>query len=402
MTYRGRDTSFVGDAFKTRLNEPVWGGKPPSVVSLFSGCGGLDLSFHRAGYEVVYANEFNAHAAASYNKNYSLLVDERPIEDVAISEVPPADLVTGGFPCQDFSIIWKRPGLKGSRGNLYTYFLEFVATLRPKAFIAENVKGLMSIHGGRAIQQIVSDFQSIDPGYVIFPKLYNFADHGTPQFRERVILVGIRSDLGFNFVHPGSTFGPHAGGSSPHVTAGQALEGLDDSYPNMEHMNIQPRTVEIISRIPAGGNFSDIPRDDPLYVKGMISHVYRRIHPNEPSKTLIAGGGGGTWGYHFPENRALTNRERARIQGFPDDFVFEGSFGEIRRQIGNAVPPVGMIDLVNRLNPLFNEGFEPVDLGAVQAFLDSIPLKDRLKLASSHDEVDWAERSNSQERQTAA
>ena len=98
-----------------------------------------------------------------------------------------------------------------------------------------------------------------------------------------------------------------------------------------------------------------------------------------------------------------TNRERARIQGFPDDFVFEGSFGEIRRQIGNAVPPVGMIDLVNRLNPLFEDDYRPVDLTRVQEFLESLPLKERLKLASSHEEVDWAEKSTSlQENSTAA
>jgi len=357
------------------------------MVSLFSGCGGLDLPFHNAGYEVVYANEFNSDAAATYSTNISELVEVGPIEDVCIANVPDADLITGGFPCQDFSIIWKRPGLSGSRGNLYTYFLEFVATLQPKAFIAENVKGLISIHGGRAIRQIIADFQAIAPGYVIFPKLYNFAEHGAPQFRERVILVGIRSDVGFNLVHPGSSFGPN--GSSPYITAGEALRGLDSTFPNMEHMNIQPRTKEIISRIPAGGNFSDIPRDDPYYVKGMISHVYRRINPSEPSKTLIAGGGGGTWGYHYPENRALTNRERARIQGFPDDFIFSGSFGEIRRQIGNAVPPVGMIDLVNTLNPLFSGDFDPVDLAGVQELSTSLSPREWRVLASTKQEVDW-------------
>jgi len=407
VTYSGGDTSFVGKAFSERLEKRPWK-QAPRVASLFSGCGGLDLPFHRAGYEVVYANEHNSDAASTFSANISPtvdVVDVRPIEDVSIRDVErrvgPVDLVTGGFPCQDFSIIWKRPGLTGSRGNLYTYFLEFVATLKPKAFIAENVKGLLSIHEGRAISQIVADFQAIEPGYVVFPKLYNFADHGVPQYRERVLLVGIRSDLGFNFVHPGSSFGPDR--KHKYVTAGEALEGLDDSYPNMEHMRIKDRTKQIIGKIPPGGNFADIDPDDPLYVRGMISHVYRRIHPDQPSKTLIAGGGGGTWGYHWPENRALTNRERARIQGFPDDFVFEGSFGEGRRQIGNAVPPVGMIDLVNRLNPLFGGDYERVDLAVVQAFLDSLPLKERLKLASSHDEVDWAEMAESlQERQTAA
>lgn len=386
MSYQGIDESFVAEAFATRLEKPEWSERP-SLVSLFSGCGGLDLPFHEAGYDVVYANEFNEHAAATFAKNISGVIDVRPIEDVKVSSVPEADLVTGGFPCQDFSIIWKRPGLTGTRGNLYTYFLEFVATLRPKAFIAENVKGLLNVNGGQAIQQIISDFQSVSPGYIIFPKLYNFADYGVPQFRERVLLVGVRRDTGFNFVHPGSSYGP--GREHPYTTAGEALSGLDETYPNMEHMNIKERTRQIISRIPAGGNFTDIPQDDPFYVKGMISHVYRRIHPDEPSKTLIAGGGGGTWGYHYPENRALTNRERARIQSFPDDFIFEGSFGEVRRQIGNAVPPVGVIDVVNRLNPLFTGSFEQVDLEIAERAMSSLSLTERLRLETSRDEVDW-------------
>lgn len=388
MSYTGTDNSYVGKAFQSRLTKPEWQ-DPPRLVSLFSGCGGLDLPFHEAGYDLVYANEFNEDAGATFAKNISGVIDVRPIEEVSISNVPEADIITGGFPCQDFSIIWKRPGLKGTRGNLYTYFLEFVATLRPKAFIAENVKGLLSANGGRAIQQIVDDFQSISPGYLVFPRLYDFADFGVPQFRERVLLVGIRSDTGFNFIHPRGQFGPNK--EYPYVATGEALDGLDETYPNMEHMNIKDRTRQIISRIPAGGNFADIPEDDPLYVKGMISHVYRRIHPDEPSKTLIAGGGGGTWGYHYPENRALTNRERARIQSFPDDFVFEGSFGEIRRQIGNAVPPVGAMEVVNRISPLFSGAYEAVDLPRVQERMGSMSIKERLKLEASAEEIDWTQ-----------
>ena len=112
----------------------------------------------------------------------------------------------------------------------------------------------------------------------------------------------------------------------------------------------------------------------------MISHVYRRIHRNEPSKTIIAAGGGGTWGYHYPENRPLTNRERARIQSFPDDFVFYGSTTEVRRQIGNAVPPVGVHAVANTLKPLFEDNYERVDLREELERLRNMPFEERLRL----------------------
>jgi DNA (cytosine-5)-methyltransferase 1 len=150
---------------------------------------------------------------------------------------------------------------------------------------------------------------------------------------------------------------------------------------NNEHQKIQPRTIEILKRINAGGNFTDIPKDSPYYVKGMISHVYRRIDPDKPSSTIIAGGGGGTWGYHYPEPRSLTNRERARLQSFPDDFVFEGSFTEVRRQIGNAVSPDGIVNVVKSLIPLFNDEYQKVDLYKLNQKLQMMSIKERLEHA---------------------
>lgn len=385
MAFAGRDRSYVSEAFKD-LEKPKWR-TAPSMISLFAGCGGLDLPFHRAGYRCRLVNEFNQDAARTFERNFGLKVDTSPIEELDMLNLPKAGLVTGGFPCQDFSQIWKRPGLKGTRGNLYTYFLEVVDRVKPKAFIAENVLGILTANGGKAINQIISDFSAIDPGYVVIPKVYNFADFGVPQFRQRVILVGIRLDTGFNFIHPVGRFGVNR--KFPHRSTGVALAGLDDTFPNQEPMKIQPRTIEILKRIGAGGNFTDIPKGDPYYVKGMISHVYRRIDPKKPSMTLIAGGGGGTWGYHYPEPRALTNRERARLQSFPDDFVFEGSFGEIRRQIGNAVPPVGVIQIVNRLNKLFLGDYKKQDLSDLYEAMIGMPMKTKLAFAKSDVEVNW-------------
>ena len=139
----------------------------------------------------------------------------------------------------------------------------------------------------------------------------------------------------------------------------------------------------MLELIPEGGNFTDIPKNNPLYVKGMISHVYRRIDRNAPAKTIIAAGGGGTWGYHYPEPRPLTNRERARLQSFPDDFKFMGNVTEVRRQIGNAVPPVGVRAVAKRLLPLFTGNYTPIDLKDQYDYLKTLSVKERLDLVTN-------------------
>lgn len=353
------------------------------VISLFSGCGGLDLGFEQVGdYKTVWANDFKHEACETFRKHFGDVILEGDIEQVdpySDKNIPECDIILGGFPCQDFSIIWKRPGLDGERGNLYKSFLRFVDAKKPKAFVAENVKGILTANSKKAIRQIIEDFQNIAPGYVVIPHLYNFADYGVPEYRERVLIVGIRSDMGFEFKHPKPTHGEHEG-LLPYVTVGDALKDVENVKFNNEHLRVAERTKTIISLIPEGGNFTAIPKDSPFYVKGMISHVYRRIHRNEPSKTIIAAGGGGTWGYHYPENRPLTNRERARIQSFPDDFVFYGNTTEVRRQIGNAVPPVGVHAVANALKPLFSGDYEKIDLKSIFDELKSMSFEERYKL----------------------
>lgn len=352
----------------------------PRVVSIFSGCGGLDYGFHMEGYETVWANDFAEWACKSFTDNFGHVMHEGDITKInpyTDKTIPTCDLVLGGFPCQDFSIIWKQPGLDGKRGGLFRHFAEFVDAKKPKAFVAENVKGLITANGGRAIDTIIKDFESIAPGYVVKPHLYNFAEYGVPQFRERVLFVGIRIDTGFHFVHPKPTHGPH--GALPYVTAGEALKGVEKVPTNNEKINIKERTKKILELIPEGGNFRDIPKDSPFYVKGMISHVYRRLKLDEPAKTIIAAGGGGTWGYHYPEPRPLTNRERARLQSFPDSFIFEGTVAEVRRQIGNAVPPAGVQALARRLLPLFTGDYERVDLRPEYDKMKAMTVKERLK-----------------------
>lgn len=329
----------------------------PKILSLFSGCGGLDLGFVKEGFEVVWANDIFHEACETYRRNFGSHIFEGSITDIDFNDTPDCDVITGGFPCQDFSMIWKRGGLATDRGNLYKHFVRAVSTKQPKVFVAENVKGLLTANKGQAIKQIVKDFQSVTPlGYRIYVNLFNFAHYGVPQLRERVLIIGIRNDINYEFVKPKPTHN-----ESNYVTTGQALKDVEKVSHNNEHINIMERTKKIISLIPEGGNFTSIPKDSPYYVKGMISHVYRRLNRNRPSTTIIAGGGGGTWGYHFEEPRPLTNRERARLFGFPDDFVFEGTIAQVRKQIGNAVPPVGVKAVAKELMRLFNDDYNEVE-----------------------------------------
>lgn len=276
----------------------------PAVISIFSGCGGLDLGFHSEGYNIVWANDFSETAVQSYRENFGNVIvegDITKIDPYTDKSIPSCDMVIGGFPCQDFSIIWKRPGLSGKRGGLYRHFLDFVD--------AKNQK--------RSLQKMSKDC-----------------------WAEKV---------------------PY----------------------NNEQIGCMDKTRKMLELIPEGGNFTDIPKDNPLYVKGMISHVYRRINRNEPAKTIIAAGGGGTWGYHYPEPRPLTNRERARLQSFPDDFKFVGSIAEVRRQIGNAVPPLGIRPVAKQLMPLFTGDYIRVDLQKQYEKLKKLSVKERLDIVTA-------------------
>lgn len=329
------------------------------VCSLFSGCGGMDLGFRLEGFEVIWANDNDHWACETYRRNFGDVIVEADIEDLDLSQIPDCEVMLGGFPCQDFSTIssiWgkkrkpseKQPGLKTERGNLYRFFAEAVFLKKPLIFVAENVKGLLTANKGRAINIVRSDFQNA--GYSVSTGLYNFVDFGVPQHRKRVLIVGVEDSLTSSFVPPRPTHGP--GCKSPYVTSGEALKGVENVPFNNEKQKIKEKTREMLKLIPEGGNFTDIPKNSEYYVRGYISHVYRRLDRKEPAYTVIAAGGGGTWGYHYEEPRPLTNRERARLQTFPDDFVFEGNISQVRRQIGNAVPPEGIMPFAREIKSI--------------------------------------------------
>lgn len=326
-------------------------GRPPagySAVSLFSGCGGMDLGASLTGaVKTVWAIDSDPWAVRTYERNLGQHVWLGDVRETEFPEVP-CDVLLAGPPCQDYSSLWNHDGAKTDRGNLFREVARFLDQRSPKAFILENVQGLLSANHGeawllvrhalRAPSQFL--YEGKGPRYEVTAQLVDFADLGVPQRRPRLIVMGIRRDLG---LRPPAIPAPFK--DRPR-TVGDALDTnpIPDDWPNHETGFDSPDVVERLKLIKPGDNYTSVPADHRLAVKGLISHVYRRLHPDFPSYTVIAGGGGGTHGYHHVHPRRLTNREQARLQSFPDDFVFESPGGrsaypKIRRQIGNAVPP---------------------------------------------------------------
>lgn len=327
-----------------------------AAMSLFSGCGGMDLGAEMSGRaRVVWAIDNEKWAVRTYEKNLGRHIVEGDITQTSVPDVA-CDILLAGPPCQDYSTLWNHDGLMTARGNLFREVARFLHELRPAGFVLENVPGLLSANKGvawtlvrhalKSPSSFVASGERSEAGvhYDISAQIVDMADLGVPQHRERLIVVGVRRDLG---VRPPVIPSPYQGNPR---TVGEVLDSdpIPDDAPNHERGLDSPDVVERLKLIPPGANFEAIPAGHPLAVKGLISHVYRRLDPSKPSYTVIAGGGGGTHGYHHVEPRRLSNREKARLQSFPDDFVFEygdsvrdkrSAYPRVRRQIGNAVPP---------------------------------------------------------------
>ena len=349
------------------------------VVSLFSGCDGMDLGFVQEGFNIVWANDSDKSACATYRRNLGPILCA-DVKEVDFSTVPDCDVVVGGFPCQDFSIVGKRAGINGERGSLFYSFAEMIAAKRPIAFVGENVKGLISSDKGLAFNTIIETLENIAPGYIVKPCLYNFADFGVPPLRERVIIVGVRVDAKLRFVHPAPMFGPKAGPG--YISAGTALHGVELVLANNERSDVSESVAALLSLIPEGGNIRCVPEGASSTWRQQYSNVYRRLDRRKPSYTVLGNGGGGSYGYHWIEPRPLTNRERARLQSFPDGFVFEGSSKQVRSQIGNAVPPLGARVIARELRGMLQEN-KPYDSAKELAGLKKLSPKELLNYCAS-------------------
>lgn len=319
---------------------------------LFCGPGGLAYGAMQAAvrsgrkeYKIAHAwaNDYDEATCATYLRN---ICPKNPssvfcadIHSLTIENLDPIDGFAYGFPCNDFSVVGEQLGFNGSFGPLYTYGVKILNVFKPKFFVAENVGGLTSANEGKAFRKILSDLKTAGNGYNITTHLYKFEDYGVPQSRHRVIIVGIDHKLNLFFKIPAPTT------SNSPKTAQEALEIplIPPDAPNNEKTNQSATVIERLKNTKPGENAWNAELPDHLKLnvkKARMSQIYRRLHPNRPAYTITGSGGGGTHGYHWEEPRALTNRERARLQTFPDTFVFEGSKESVRKQIGMAVSPL--------------------------------------------------------------
>lgn len=314
---------------------------------LFCGPGGIGYAAHRSkvgGYRIktVWANDNDESTCETYSHNLgnagAVKVINQDVRTLNIDELPLIDALAFGFPCNDFSIVGEQKGTDGEYGPLYSYGVKAIKRFKPRWFVAENVGGLSNANEGGAFKKILSELHM--EGYDLVPHLYKFEKYGVPQARHRIIIVGIRSGEGLLYRVPEPTH------QIP-VTCQFAIENppIEKTAFNNELTRQSHNVVERLKFIKPGENAftADIPEELRLNVKGAkISQIYKRLDPNKPAYTVTGSGGGGTHVYHWKDHRALTNRERARLQSFPDSFEFLGSKESVRRQIGMAVPPLGM------------------------------------------------------------
>lgn len=313
-----------------------------NVVELFAGAGGLALGLEEAGFNEVGLVEFDKHACNTLRKNRPewnvieddvVKVSELGIRNFIDKDVE-VDLLSGGYPCQAFSYAGNKAGLEDVRGTMFYYYAEILSQLKPKVFLAENVKGLVTHDNGKTLKIMIEVFENI--GYSVKWKVHNAVDFGVAQKRERIVIIGIRDDLSnkvkFKFPKP-FEYKP---------TLKDALKDV----PISEGQQYSENKRKVLDLVPPGGCWVDLPEDiakefmgKSFYSGGGKRGMARRISWDEPCLTLTCSPAQKqTERCHPDETRPFTIREYARIQSFPDEWQFEGSIGQIYKQIGNAVP----------------------------------------------------------------
>lgn len=295
-----------------------------TVVSLFAGAGGLDIGFEKQGFQTIWANDIDKDACETHKLWSKAEVVQGDIGKVDFEHIPNSDVITGGFPCQGFSLAGPRK-IDDKRNVLYKHFVELVKKKQPFVFVAENVKGILTLGDGAIIEAIIEDFS--DRGYIVFPSLVNAADYGVPQDRWRVIMIGFRKDMGItNYQFPKPL--------EKRITLATVLK----DFPT-------PKSVDICQGAYSSRYMSRNRKRNWTEVSYTIPAMSKQValHPSSPDMKKI---GEDKW--EFGSNgitRRFSWQEAAAIQTFPRGMEFVGNLTSKYKQIGNAVP-VGLAEVV--------------------------------------------------------
>lgn len=364
--------------------------KKIKIVDLFAGVGGLSYGFaNDSNFEIIAANEILPNMATAYQLNHpTVKMYNKDIKDFSLDDLNEditiqkgdIDLIVGGPPCQAYSTVGKRL-INDPRGQLFQEYYRLLKELDPKAFIFENVKGLLSMQKGQLFKTIITLFESL--GYTIYHKTLNSADYGVPQIRERIIIVGAKINKSFHFPKP-----THSNSNNllddnllPYLSLGQAIGDLpliecnqegfeyaDDPQNDFQRQmrknapkqlqdhnapNNNPNLIRLMQLLPDGGTPLDLPEE--LRPKSGFANTYCRLWWDRPSTTITRNLStpSSCRCIHPKAPRPLTTREGARLQSFPDDYIFYGSRGDKNLQIGNAVPPFLSMALKESIKSLF-------------------------------------------------
>ncbi|MBL8714274.1 MAG: DNA (cytosine-5-)-methyltransferase [Alphaproteobacteria bacterium] len=328
--------------------------RKPRVISLFAGCGGLDLGFHKAGYEIVYANDIDPAVKETYEYNLGT-IDIRDIRTIKKSELPDADVVLAGIPCQPFSNAGNRRSTADDRGTLFGQVLEVVDEKAPAVVVFENVRGFLSSKDDNGTPMPLRLQKELKRhGYDLYYQLVNASDYGVPQNRYRVFLIGVKSSSRKSFVFP--TPIP----KTDKLTVGHVIGKPMPKDEQKEVWELSPQSIKLARHIPEGGSWKSIPEKHlPPRLKRILKEMkryhspnfYRRFSREEIMGTITAAGTPENSGIIHPlENRRYSVREIARFQSFPDDFKFIGpSVSKKYKMIGNAVPSVLAYHIANSI-----------------------------------------------------
>lgn len=336
--------------------------RKPTVIDMFCGCGGLSKGFMDAGYEIILGVDNNKDALKSFEKNHGnalamdgdLFQGSTILQMASLTKGKKIDLIIGGPPCQGFSLTGKREE-NDERNTLFEAMVNAVAFFQPKAFVLENVPGLGTLYNGKAREAIYEKFSA--QGYTISERILFAPDYGVPQIRKRIFFIGLLNGQEFEFPEPLLT-------QDQYVTCGDAIGDLHDFIGDLgsekseyilptitkyqkkmrgnsislhNHVGTKhtDEVINVISQVPEGGNHKDLPVG--VGESRKFNEAWTRYDSKKPSKTIDTGHRNH---FHYKFNRVPTVRENARLQSFPDDFIFYGNKTQQYKQVGNAVPPL--------------------------------------------------------------